>query len=92
MHRNSDGHLVISKTVLGTIISACIAAGGGGAWFTTATAGESVSAKVVEHQRLDDARDAVAAAQIQALKEQLNRMEQTLNKLDDKIDRMRRRP
>ena len=95
MHRNSDGNIVISKTVLGTIASVCLAAGSGGTWFAKSASAQdqaAIAAKVEEHRLVDEGRDAAAAAQIQALKDQLNRMEGILMNMDDKIDRMRRRP
>ena len=93
--RNSDGHLVLSKTVLGTIITACIAAGSGGAFVAnkaSAAPSDALQASVLEHVRVDEGRDAKTQAEIQALRDQLNRIEEALRRVDDKLDRMRRHP
>ena len=88
MTRNEDGRITLTPTVLGVIVSACLAVGSGGAFaVNSGTKAEpveqakAVSIELNTHRNADDARDAVQNEQIRALTERLTRMEELLQRI-----------
>jgi hypothetical protein len=99
MTRNGDGKIELSPSVLGIIISACLAVGSGGAFYASRASADGpytyeqakVAAAMVEtelnaHRNQDDARDAVQNEQIRQLTERLARIEATLDKIYARLE------
>ncbi len=89
MTRDSDGGITLKMPLLIALLSAALAVGSGGAWMTGyARNSEPIpavpaafAATVEEHHRIDEARDAVAAAKIVVLEKQLDTIDRKLDRL-----------
>jgi outer membrane murein-binding lipoprotein Lpp len=79
----------ITPKLLAVIISACVAAGASGTWVTNKVTSEpSTTTAVLDHARIDDARDAVCATKVSALEKQLDKLEDKLDAANKKLDRL----
>jgi hypothetical protein len=93
--RNGDGKLELSPAVLGTIITACLAAGSGGAvYFTHGGATASGQAQAVTQGNLLDVRVAIleerarlSAESLTEIKQGVREIKAAAEAIDKKLDR-----